>query len=261
MLKTDAAPNACLTGECRRAIVSPFFRPRRYAAWGIVCLTLSAGALFAGRPATQAGLERFNSLIGEWRGVGQPRRGSNRGAWRQQGEWVWDFRDDSAAIEYRVNDGKLVRVGRLTYDPDSQAYRFLVDDAQGVERTYAGRLDDKKLVVEAPPDDDGAVNRITVTLLNDKRTLVLHEQRKAGQQRFSRVAEVGYTRKGVRLARPGGGQPECIVTGGAGTMQVTYLGKAYYVCCSGCRQAFEDDPAGIIAEAAERRKQERAKKN
>ncbi len=261
VLKSDAAPDGCLTGERCRGLFAPFCKTWRCAAGGIVCLVLSTGALLAGRPETQAGLERFNALIGEWRGVGQPRRGSNRGAWRQQGEWVWDFRDDSVAIEYRVTAGKLVRAGRLTYNPNSGAYQFLVIDAQGVERTYTGRLEDKKLILETPPNDDGAVRRITVKLLNDKRTLVLHEQRKAGRQRFSRVAEVGYTRKGVRLARPGGGQPECIVTGGAGTMQVTYEGKTYYVCCSGCRQAFEADPAGIIAEAAERRKRERAKEN
>ncbi|MCB9949391.1 MAG: YHS domain-containing protein [Planctomycetaceae bacterium] len=31
-----------------------------------------------------------------------------------------------------------------------------------------------------------------------------------------------------------------------------YKGKTYYVCCTGCKQAFEDDPEGIIAAAEER---------
>ena len=42
--------------------------------------------------------------------------------------------------------------------------------------------------------------------------------------------------------------PECIVTGGLGTMQVSFGGNTYYVCCTGCRDAFNDDPAKIIAE-------------
>jgi YHS domain-containing protein len=61
------------------------------------------------------------------------------------------------------------------------------------------------------------------------------------------VAEVGYTREGTSLAVEGFGELECIVTGGKGTMAVSYQGKTYYVCCSGCKQAFDDDPAGIIA--------------
>jgi YHS domain-containing protein len=224
-------------------------------------LLLAAAAVFADRPAEQAALERFNALIGEWRGVAQPQRGSNRGAWQESGEWVWDFTDEAVAIEYNVIDGKLVSTGRLTYEPESRLYKFVVKDQAGAARSYHGRLADQKLVLEAEPDADGLVHRITVTLLNENRTLVLHEQRTAAQQRFFRVAEVGYTRKGVRLARPGGGGPECIVTGGAGTIEVTYEGKTYYVCCSGCQQAFEDDPAGILAEAAERRKQEQTQDN
>ena len=39
-------------------------------------------------------LGEFNSLIGGWRGTGQPRRGSNKGAWRETAEWVWDFTDE-----------------------------------------------------------------------------------------------------------------------------------------------------------------------
>jgi len=222
---------------------------------------LTTAISVADRQAAQQGLEPFNSLIGEWRGIGQPRRGSSRGAWKQTSEWVWDFADENVAIEYRVTDGKLVDTGRLTFDSEAGQYVLELTTPEAQTRRYQGRLTDDKLTLESPPDGDGVVHRMTVTLLNDKRTLVLHEKRKANQQRFFRIAEVGYTRKGVRLAKPGGGQPECIVTGGAGTMQVTHAGKTYYVCCSGCKQAFEDDPAGIIAEAAERRKQEQSKDN
>jgi YHS domain-containing protein len=33
---------------------------------------------------------------------------------------------------------------------------------------------------------------------------------------------------------------------------VQYKGKTYYVCCTGCRDAFLDDPEGILEEYAER---------
>ncbi len=222
---------------------------------------LTATVALADRSAEQKGLEPFNSLIGEWRGIAQPRRGSNSGAWKQTGEWVWDFADAGVALRYNVSDGKLVEHGRLTFDPEANLYLLEVTTPEEQTRRYQGRFQDSQLTLEAEPNGEGVVHRITLTLLNDKRTLVLHEKREANQQRFFRVAEVGYTRAGVRLAKPGGGQPECIVTGGAGTIEVAHNGKTYYVCCSGCKQAFEDDPEGIIAEAAERRQQEQSKGN
>lgn len=214
--------------------------------------TLTAEA----RREAQEALSDFNDLIGEWRGVGQPRRGSNQGAWRQNAEWVWDFDPDSVGIKYVVRDGKLVTTARVTWDAATEEYVLTLTTPEMRQRVYRGRKDGERIVLASEPDDDGLAHRITITQLNEKRTLVLHEKRSAAQQSFFRVAEVGYTREGTRLANPGGGGPECVVTGGTGTMQVTYKGKTYYVCCTGCRQAFEADPEGIIAEATERRKQE-----
>ena len=201
-------------------------------------------------------LAEFNPLVGGWRGTGQPRRGSAKGAWRETAEWVWDFEDGGVALRYDVEDGKLFESGRLTYDVESEEYALVARIPGDVERSYTGKLEGKKLVLVSDEADD-EIHRLTVTHLNEKRMLVLHEKRSAAQQTFFRVAEVGYTRKGTRLASSGTSGPECIVTGGEGTMTVTYKGKTYYVCCSGCRQAFEADPEGIIAEAAERRAKER----
>ena len=50
--------------------------------------------------------------------------------------------------------------------------------------------------------------------------------------------QVGATKEGVPFAG-GDGKPECVVSGGLGTMPVMYKGKTYYVCCSGCRDAFK----------------------
>lgn len=236
------------------------------------CLTLLAGILLCwpigadppaplsaeARQASQEALKDFNDLIGGWRGVGQPRRGSNRGAWQQNAEWVWDFQADSVGVKYEVTDGKLASSARVTWDADPKEYVLLLTTPDDQQRTYRGKKNGNKIILESAPDAEGVTHRITITKLNEKRTLVLHEQRAEGQQAFFRVAEVGYTREGTRLALPGGGGPECIVTGGAGTIQVSYKGKTYYVCCSGCKQAFDDDPEGIIAEAAERRKKEAA---
>ncbi|QDT54971.1 YHS domain protein [Caulifigura coniformis] len=207
----------------------------------------------------KAALAEFNSLIGKWRGVGQPRRGSTQGAWQEQAEWVWDF-TNGTAIRVDISKGKLARTLRITFDPSTKEYVGALTTAEGESETYRGKFQNAGvLTLLKPAGSNDEVKQITVTRLNEKRTLVLFEKRTAAQASFSRIAEVGYTREGARLATSSSSGPECIVTGGEGTMEVKYKGETYYVCCSGCKQAFEDNPEKIIAEAAERRKREREK--
>src|SRR5262249_56517502 len=85
------------------------------------------------------------------------------------------------------------------------------------------------------------------------RLLVLLESEDPESHTFHRLGEVGYTREGVAFAA-GESYPLCIVTEGRGTIQVSYKGKTYYVCCSGCRDLFNDDPESVLAEAAAREK-------
>jgi len=215
------------------------------------------------RLAMKEKLAEFNDLIGGWRGVGMPQRGSRKGNWGETARWKWDFSKNGVALWYDIKDSKLMTSARLTYDLKDGVYKLHGVFADKTERDYTGKLQKPErgdgpdlLVLESQPDQDGYVYRITVTRLNEKRTLVLHEKRRSAQSFFFRIAEVGYTRKGTSLAGPGSTGPECIVTGGGADIKVTYQGKTYYVCCSGCKQAFDDDPAGIIAEAAERRQRE-----
>lgn len=190
-------------------------------------------------------LSEFNTLIGEWRGTAQPKRGSNRGAWQQSAEWVWEFKEGKPGIRYQVKDGKLMKSALLSYDAKSKTYRLNTKDGS---RKYTGKLKGKVLALQSEADETGYVHRITIRVLNEKRSLVLHEKRRAKSSFYTRIAEVGYTRQGTSLAVAGADGPECVVTGGKGTSKVSYKGKDYYVCCSGCRQAFEDDPETIIAD-------------
>lgn len=220
----------------------------------LLAFTLSLLAAGPENPATEAArtaLQRLNGVIGEWRGIGQPRRGSAKGAWKQTSEFVWDFSGSEPAIRYVVADGKYVREGRITWDAPSSSYRMALQSPSGETQTFSGDWQKDELVFVSAESDETR-SRLTLTPLNDKRTLVLHEKTSPGGQTFFRVAEVGYTREGTHLADPSGGPRECVVTGGTGTSTVTYQGKTYYVCCSGCRQAFEDDPEGIIADFQER---------
>jgi YHS domain-containing protein len=45
-----------------------------------------------------------------------------------------------------------------------------------------------------------------------------------------------------------------------GTIPVTYQGQTYYVCCTGCRDYFNDNPAEVLADYKERKAAEKKKK-
>jgi len=197
-------------------------------------------------------LSQFNSLIGGWRGTAQPRRGSAAGSWRESAEWVWDFSQPAPAIRYVVTDGKLLKSARITFDEKANTFRASVELPDGTTREYSGKFEEDHLVLNSQPDSKNEIHRLTVTRLNDKRTIVLFEKKRATSRGLARVAEVGYTREGTRLAVEGGDGPECVVTGGKGTIPITYKGQTYYVCCSGCKQAFNENPEKILAEYKQR---------
>ena len=45
-----------------------------------------------------------------------------------------------------------------------------------------------------------------------------------------------------------------VVSGGIGTSTVSYKGETFYVCCSGCAEAFRENPEKYIAEFEAKKK-------
>jgi hypothetical protein len=88
------------------------------------------------------------------------------------------------------------------------------------------------------------------TLLHANRFLYRYEVQPTDRPAFTRLYQVGVTKEGEPFAGKGDALPECIVSGGLGKIQVSYKGQTYFVCCSGCRSAFNDAPEKFIKEAA-----------
>ncbi|MFM9962699.1 MAG: hypothetical protein ACKV2Q_15925 [Planctomycetaceae bacterium] len=212
-----------------------------------------AGSAIGTKAASKAALAPFQDLVGGWRGTALPKRGSNTGGWIEKAEWRWKFDGDNVELEYAVEEGKLLRSALMSFDPKTKGFRLQtvelgVKNGDLIKREYTGTAEGNKLIFDTLAKDDTEGRRITVTRLNEKRTLVLFEQKGAGQNFFNRIAEVGYTREGTRLAESDQTGPVCVVTGGVGTIKVSYKGETYWVCCTGCRDAFNDDPAGVLAD-------------
>src|SRR4051812_48450668 len=85
----------------------------------ISALTLffSIAAVLAGdKPAAkqQEQLAKVQAIVGSWRGVAQPVRGSSKDAWAEQADWAWDFSQSSPALVAASPQGKYFSRVRLT---------------------------------------------------------------------------------------------------------------------------------------------------
>jgi hypothetical protein len=212
------------------------------------------------RRADQAALEPLGMLVGQWRGVGQPQRGSTKGAWIEQSDWSWKFEDGGAALAFSAPESKSLTHGVLTRGAGEGEFNLDAAMPTGESIRYQGRQDQEgALTLTADKAPENAPARITIRQVAEGKRLVILYERRSGEDRFTRLAEVGYTRKGSGFGE-GSSQIECVVTGGAGTIAVMHEGKTYYVCCTGCRDLFNDDPEGVLADYRARKQEERKKK-
>ncbi|WP_010581891.1 YHS domain-containing protein [Schlesneria paludicola] len=211
------------------------------------------------KPATIQALHDFQVLIGGWRGIGQPKRGSQQGAWQERADALWELKPQSHGIRWNIESGKLWKSALFGFDDAKKQYTLSVTLQDDSTRTYRGKLDEKRLIFESEADENKDIHRVTLTPMNENRVILLMEKRPEPQSFYTRVAEIGYQRDGTRLATAGNSGPECVVTGGLGTIKVSYMGKSYYVCCTGCRDAFNDDPEGVLADYRKRKAEESAK--
>ncbi len=218
-------------------------------AFAIACL-FSAGS--SGQPAKtpdpREKLRAFHDLIGVWNGTGTPigtRAEIQRGFWTEKMTWGWQFKNGDAWIQIDFEKSKNFIAGELRVVPGKDQFALTLTTPAKEKQTYLGTLSDKVLALERIENKDA--HRLVFTFLHSNRFLYRYEIRADGRPLPSKKWSVGATKDGESFA-VGSGGPECIVSGGKGTSAVSYLGKTYYVCCSGCRDEFVANPAKYVAE-------------
>ena len=82
------------------------------------------------------------------------------------------------------------------------------------------------------------------------------ESKEKGAAVFTPLIEVGLTKEGESFAAgsTAAERPRCIVTGGAATLTVSYQGQSYPICCTGCRDEFNENPQKYLKKLASRTK-------
>jgi hypothetical protein len=234
---------------------------RCFALLAAAVLVWQSGLAADGPPtrSPREALQPFNNLVGSWKGTAKPsgtKAEQDRDFWIEKIAWEWQFKDKDAWLTVQFDKSKHFTKGTLRYVADKNHYVLTLTKLDKEELTLKGELDEKGkvLTVESEPDTKMEVHRIVINMLHDgERFLYRVEKRKADKTRYSMVFSVGATKEGIAFAGGGANQPECIVSGGLGTMQVSYMGKTYYVCCSGCATEFRANPAKYVAEYEEKK--------
>jgi hypothetical protein len=205
------------------------------------------------RTAKEA-LQAFQDLIGSWRGTGQPggtREERQKGFWQETIAWQWRFKGAEVWLRADLEKGKWYSRMELRYVPAKDVYQLKAWTAGKKEQTFEGKLQKRRLTLSR--EEAMRTQQLVFSLLHSNRYLYRLEEKPADVASLRRVFEVGATKNGVAFASEDD-KPECVVSGGLGTMPVSYKGKTYYVCCSGCRDAFKEEPEKYVKEFEARKK-------
>lgn len=216
--------------------------------------------------SVRSALKPFQVLLGRWNGLSHKK-------FSDQPQWAYDWVTDPKQPSLRITSetSVYIREGRLTYLPESDQFQFTSIDADGAKHTFVGTFtepirdvagDEKKpqrtyklQLTESAANSDGEQWRITFNQPENNRYM-LELDRKRGAGQFTRVDTVHTQREGTSFAVSDTdyGEKTCIISQGLGTISVSYKGQSFWVCCSGCKAAFDENPEKWIAKWEEKKK-------
>ncbi len=195
-------------------------------------------------------LKALNDYVGDWNGTGGPPRSKpgSKDFWTETVSWGWRFKGDDVWLHMHVKDGKHYKGGDMRYLPADKKYELTMTDVKDRKEVYKGDIKDEVFTLECVDADTKDTYRLTMNLAGDGVRLIYKAAKKpAGRTLYVPQYEVACNKAGESL-----GAKEkknvCVVSGGLGTSTVSYKGQTYYVCCSGCRDAFNENPEKFIKE-------------
>lgn len=227
----------------------------RVLAIGAVGLSLVV-ALAAGPAGEEvpAPFARFESMIGGWKGTAQPAVNRVKG-WQEKHAWAWKFaKGKPVGMTLAIEGGKVFSKGELTFDPKASRYTLAATDPSGKPVAFSGgpSPDGKGLVLDRTRPTPEGKQRLTIRPnASGIRYTMLVDVQAPGAPQYKNAILVGLTKEGEAFAAGGeaANLPKCILTGGSASMTVTHNGKSYPVCCTGCRDEFNENPEKYVARA------------
>lgn len=232
----------------------------RIAVLGSLFVVMGTDLYAESAKSAREALKPFNDLIGSWKAVGEPEgtpAEKQRGFWRETVSFVWKFQGEDVWIALEFQNGKHYKSGEIRYLPDKNKFRLDLVTRDGKKLAFEGGPDEKARNFLFERSEEGKeTQRLSFGLVGDIRFKYTMETRPEGRRLFAKAFQVTGTREGESFGIRDK-QPECIVSGGLGTMTVSYKGMTYYVCCTGCRDEFYANPEKYIKEYQEKKAKER----
>jgi YHS domain-containing protein len=191
-----------------------------------------ASPIFSGdgkTPSAKEALQPFNTLIGKWKGTGEPKGpGSEKtDFWIESMDWEWQFKGNDAWLKVVFEKSRNFISGELRFDPVAKNFQLTLRTPAKDSLVFVGAVKDTTATFERQVKEEA--QRIVFSLLHPNRILYRFDVRAPGRTLFAQQYRVGATKEGV-------------------TTPVTYQGATYYVCCSGCRIEFNENPEKYIKE-------------
>jgi YHS domain-containing protein len=195
-------------------------------------------------------LQEVQDFIGLWNLEGTQKTSTKTEAWKEKVSWGWKFKDGDAWITVSFGDegkGKYFTTGELKYNLEKKKYQLNLTGTDKTEQAFEGdTLRSGGLKMERKDAKTGDVYRLTLnTLADGVRFQMKFEKQDGGKGLFSSVFAMNGNKDGESIAG-GSKKQECIVSGGAASIAVSYKGKTYFVCCTGCRDEFNANPEKYV---------------
>lgn len=197
-------------------------------------------------------LQEVQDFIGLWNLEGTQKVSGKIIAWKEKVSWGWKFKDGDAwmTVDFAEGKGRYFKNGTLKYNVEKKKYVLALSGSDKSEQIFEGELlKSGGLKLERTDAKTGDHSRLTMnTLAEGIRFQWKYEKQDGGRGPFSSIYALNGSKDGESIAGTKK-KPECIVSGGAATIAVSYQGKTYYCCCTGCRDEFNANPEKYIKAA------------
>ncbi|MFQ3651715.1 MAG: YHS domain-containing protein [Gemmataceae bacterium] len=225
-------------------------------ALGLGMLSLTTSEVIASAAKNKAALQELQSFVGSWKGSGSTKLvpGPKDKFWEEKISWGWKFKGDDCWMTVTFAGGKFLEKAELRYLADKKNYQLTGTTPEGKKLSFEGKLEDDKLVLERTDPATKDIQRIRInTAAEGIRLIYIVERKTKGSSLWRPEFASQQTKEGESLARTEKG-PECVVSGGRGTSTVSYMGETFYICCSGCADAFRENPKKYVDEFKAKKK-------
>jgi len=226
--------------------------------FGLLLVGVSAsGAPTPEQAKSKEALKELHEFIGDWKGAGgpdKPKPGPRDPIWVEKISFGWRFKGDDAWLVLDIKGSKLIKTGEVRYLPAKKAYQLTAKAPDGKPMVFEGKLDESVLTFLRTNPTTKEVEMLKINSAGEgDRMIYRFWRRNDGGTIWRKDILVATTRQGVSFG-PKEKRPVCVVSGGLGTTTVSYGGETFYICCSGCADAFRETPKKFVDEFKAKKK-------